>query len=80
MKTLIVAKVPTHHNSTALRNLNLKTYKQFGSGVHQAVEDFRTLADAKKHLEDKDTSGVASVVLLNGWERLEYKDLNYLEF
>ena len=79
MKTLVVAKVPTHHNSTALRSLRLKTYKSFGSGVHQAVEDFRTLADAKKHLEDRDTSEV-QISFLSGWEREEYKDFGYLEF
>lgn len=79
MKTLIVAKTPTHHTSTALRNLRLKTYKVFGSGVHQAVEDFRTLADAKRHLEGRDTSEV-QLSFLSGWEREEYRDLNYLEF
>ena len=79
MKTLIVAKIPTHHTSNALRGLSLENYKQFPTGVHQAFEDFRTLKEAKEHLKDRLTHEV-NVQLLTGLERLEYKDFNYLEY
>lgn len=79
MKTLIVATTPTHHTSRALRLLNLETYKQFGSGVHQAVEDFRTMEDAKNHLKNRETHEV-SVKFVSGLERLEYKNLGYLKY
>lgn len=80
MKTLIVATVPTHHNSSALRCLNLKTYKTFGSGVHQAVEDFKTKEQAKQHLKGRDTKHVGRIQFLTGQDREEYRDLGYLEF
>ena len=80
MKTLIVAKVPTHHNSSSLRNLNLEHYNKFGSGVHQSVEDFKTLSDAKEHMSCRDVEGVASVEYLSGVEREEYRAYGYLKF
>lgn len=80
MKTLIVAKVPTHHNSSSLRGLDLEIYKQFPTGVHQAVEDFKTMADAKKHMQGKDTEGVSSIKYLTGIEREEYKEYGYLKY
>ena len=80
MKTLIVAKVQTHHNSSALRGLNLKTYKQFPTGVHQTVEDFKTMKEAREHLKGRDTKHVHSIRFLTGWEREEYRDLGYLEY
>lgn len=79
MKTLIVAKVPTHHNSTSLRRLNLENYKSFGSGVHQSVEDFKTLSDAKAHMKGRDTEGV-SISYLTGQDRMDYAHYNYLKF
>ena len=78
MKTLIVATTPTHHSSSALRGLNLKTYKTFGSGVHQAVEDFKTKEQAKQHLKGRDTKHVGRIQLLTGQDREEYRDLGYL--
>ena len=78
MKTLIIATVPTHHSSSALRGLNLKTYKTFGSGVHQAVEDFKTKAEAKQHLKGRDAEHVSRIQLLTGQDREEYRDLCYL--
>ena len=80
MKTLIIATIPTHHNSTSLRGLNLEHYNQFGSGVHQSCEDFKTIREAKQHLKDRDLQGVASIQYLTGYDREEYRVHNYLKY
>jgi len=79
MKTLIIAKVPTHHTSRALRGLNLENYKEFGSGVHQAAEDFKTMKEAKAHLNGRDLEEV-NIQYLTGCDREEYQDYGYLKF
>ena len=79
MKTLIVATIPTHHTSSALRSLNLKHYKKYPTGVHQTVEDFKTLKDANNHLEGRDTKEV-NLKILVGLDREEYREYNYLDY
>jgi hypothetical protein len=80
MKTLVIAKVPTHHNSTSLRNLNLENYKTFPTGVHLSYQDFKTIKEAKESLKNRDIEGVESVQFLTGYDRLEYADYNYLTY
>ena len=79
MKTYNYQVSPITENfSSANNGLTLKTYKTFGSGVHQAVEDFKTKAEAKQHLKGRDTEHVGKIQLLTGQDREEYRDLGYL--
>lgn len=70
MKVILQARVPTHHNSTDLRNLNLKHYKQHGSGVHESWEFFQTKAEAVAHMKGRDTN--IAVNFISGFELDEF--------
>ncbi len=70
MKVILQASVPTHHNSTDLRGLNLKHYKSHGSGVHESWEAFKTMKEAREHLKDREVD--VPVKFLTGWEMDEY--------
>jgi hypothetical protein len=80
MKTLVIAKIPTHHNQTSLMNLNLENYKKFPTGVHLSYEDFKTKKEVKEFLKDKNIKEVGDIEFLTGYDRLEYETYNYLKY
>ena len=79
MKTLLIAKIPTHHTSEALKSLNLDNYTEFETGTHHATKDFESMKDARNYLKGLDITKV-KIKLLTRMEREKYRNLNYLKF